>query len=309
MTLRAALLTFRIHRFETILVIGATVVSVLVSAAVIGWMSSSGFTTCLSEDGPPTFSSLCQGSLGLWVSRIARLSVTIVPVFPFVAGLLFGGPLVARELEGGTARLAWSLGPSRLRWFVQRAVPALALIVVAALVIGFTSDALFRTMHPTINFDQSFIGFRGRGLLVAVEALLIASTAVALGSILGRLVPTFILTLILAAGIGIAVEKVENELLMSEAVVSDNFRWDGTDMYLTSRFRLADGAIVTWEEMLAIHPEYEMQGPPENVANVVLYIPGSRYHDVELREALGLAGLAGIFLAVAGVAVTRRRPR
>ena len=52
-------------------------------------------------------------------------------VFPVVAGLLAGGPIVARELESGTARLAWSLGPSRLRWFVQRAVPILASVLVA----------------------------------------------------------------------------------------------------------------------------------------------------------------------------------
>lgn len=42
--------------------------------------------------------------------------------------------------------------------------------------------------------------------------------------------------------------------------------------------------------------------------NVTLYIPGSRYHGVELREALGLTGLAGAFLVIAGVAVARRRP-
>jgi len=309
MTLRSAILTFRIHRFETTLVVGATILSVLVSAAVVSWMSSSGYTSCLTEDGSQTLSSLCQGSLGLWVSRIARLSVTIVPLFPFLAGLLLGGPLVARELEGGTARLAWSLGPSRLRWFGQRAVPALALIVVAALVIGFVSEILLRTMHPTADLDQSFVGFRGRGLLVAVEALLIGSIAVALGAILGRLVPTLILTLILAAGIAIAVDKVENTLLTGEALVSDNFSWNGGDMYLTSRFRLADWTLATWEEMIAIHPEFQYQGPPENIANVTLYIPGSRYHGVELREAIGLTALAGAFLVIAGVAVMRRRPR
>jgi len=188
-------------------------------------------------------------------------------------------------------------------------VPALALVVVAALVIGLVAEILFRTMHPTADLDQSFVGFRGRGLLVGVEALLIGSVAVALGSILGRLVPTFILTLILAAGIAIAVDKMENSLLTGEALVSDNFSWNGGDMYLTNRFRLEDGTLATWEEMVALHPEFQYQGPPENIVNVTLYIPGSRYHSVELREALGLTGLAAVFLVIAGVAVARRRPR
>src|SRR4029077_461941 len=38
MTLRSAILTFRIHRFETTLVVGATILSVLVSAAVVSWV-------------------------------------------------------------------------------------------------------------------------------------------------------------------------------------------------------------------------------------------------------------------------------
>jgi hypothetical protein len=310
MTLRSTILTFRINRFEAILVVGATLLSVAVSAAVIAWMTSSGFKSCLTDQGG-SFSSLCQGSFGLWMSRIARISMSIVPLFPVVAGLLVGVPLIARELEGGTARLAWSLGPSRLRWFGQRALPVLALVALAALLIGLTADALFRTTNPTLNLDESFVGFRGRGLLIAVEAVGVTSIAIAIGSIVGRLVPTFILTLILAVGIGAAVDKVESQLLLSEGLISDNFRWDGSDMYLSSRFRLPDGTIATWEELVVLRPDVETMGPDENsgIVNVVLYIPGSRYHDIELREALVLSGIAALFTAAAAIVVVRRRPR
>jgi ABC-type transport system involved in multi-copper enzyme maturation permease subunit len=310
MTLRSAILTFRINRFEATLIVGATILSVLVSAAVISWLTSSGFQSCMADEGA-SFSSLCQGSFGLWMSRIARISISIVPVFPFIAGLLIGVPLVARELEGGTARLAWSLGPSRLRWFAQRALPALAMVTLAALLIGLTADALFRTTNPAMNLDQSFVGFRARGLLIAVEALVVTSIAIAVGSMIGRLVPTFILSLILAVGIGVAVDKVESQLLHGETLVSDNFFWDGSNMYVDSRFRLPDGTIATWEELVVLRPEIEMMGFDENsgIAPVVLYIPGSRYHDIERREALGLTGIAGLFVAAAAVIVLRRRPR
>jgi ABC-type transport system involved in multi-copper enzyme maturation permease subunit len=310
MTLRSTILTFRINRFETTLIVVATILSVLVSAAVISWLTSSGFQSCMTDEGT-SFSSLCQGSFGQWMSRIARVSMSIVPVFPFIAGLLIGVPLVARELEGGTARLAWSLGPSRLRWFIQRAVPSLALVGLAALLIGLTADALFRTTHPAMNLDQSFVGFRGRGLLIAIEALVVTSIAIALGSIIGRLVPTFILSLILAVGIGVAVDKVESQLLHGETLVSDNFFWDGTNMFVDSAFRLPDGTIATWEELVVLRPEVEMMGFDENsgIMPVVLYIPGARYHDIERREALVLTGIAGLFVAAAAVVVVRRRPR
>jgi hypothetical protein len=310
LSLRSVVLTFRIHRFEMTVVIVATLLSVVVSAVVVTWLTTSGYRDCLSENGPTTFSSVCQSTLGLWMDRIARMSITIVPIFPFVAGLLIGTPLVGRELEGGTARLAWSLAPSRLRWFLQRAVPALALVVVAGLVIGTTADALLRALHPTLDLDQSFVGFRGRGLLVSVEALVVASIALAFGSILGRTVPTFVLALILAGAIGVAIDKVESQTLTNEALITSEYQWDGGDLYLESRFRLTDGRVVTWQELLVIHPEIETQGMTEEMGrDVVLYIPGSRYHDIERREALVLVAIATLFAAVAAVAVVRRRPR
>jgi hypothetical protein len=310
MTLRSTILTFRITRFETTLIVGATILSMLVSALVVSWMTSSGFQTCLTNQDA-SFSSLCQGAFALWMDRIARVSMGIVPFFPFIAGLLIGVPLIARELEGGTARLAWSLGPSRLRWFAQRVLPVLAMVGIAGLLIGLTADALLRATNPSMNVDQSFAGFRGRGLLIAVEAVSVTSVAIAVGSLLGRLVPTFILSLILAVGIGVAVDLVERQLLRSETQVSDNFSWDTGDMFIDSRFRLPDGTIASWEELVILKPEVETMGWTEEsgIRDVVLYIPGARYHDIERREALILSGIAGLFVAAAAVIVVRRRPR
>jgi len=45
------------------------------------------------------------------------------------------------------------------------------------------------------------------------------------------------------------------------------------------------------------------------ISDVVLYIPGARYHDIERREALVLLALAAAFAGLAGVTVVRRRPR
>jgi hypothetical protein len=310
MTLRSTILTFRITRFETTLIVGATILSMLVSALVVSWLTSSGFQTCLTNQDA-SFSSLCQGAFALWMDRIARVSMGIVPFFPFIAGLLIGVPLIARELEGGTARLAWSLGPSRLRWFAQRVLPVLAMVGIAGLLIGLTADALLRATNPSMNVDQSFQGFRGRGLLIAVEAVSVTSVAIAVGSLIGRLVPTFILSLILAVGIGVAVDLVERQLLRSETEVSDNFSWDSGDMFIDSRFRLPDGTIASWEELVILKPEVETMGWTEEsgIRDVVLYIPGARYHDIERREALILTGIAGLFVAAAAVIVVRRRPR
>ena len=309
MTLRSTLLTFRIQRFESTVVIGAAVLSVLVSAIVIALWNAGGYSRCMTDQEVAS-TTFCQASIAVWLSRIARGSLSIVPVFPVVAGLLVGGPIVAKELETGTARLAWSLAPSRLQWFGQRVVPLLVMALLAGLVIGFTADALIHLQSPSIDLDATFVGFRARGLLVGVEALMVASIALAFGAILGRTVPTIVLSLVLVFAIGMAVDKVERELLTNEAVIGDEFSFDDANLYIDSRLRMPDGTIVTWEQLNTLYPQYA-NGWDETsgITNVTLYIPGARYHDVERREAAALGGIALLFVGAAAVAVVRRRPR
>jgi hypothetical protein len=309
MTVRGSLLSFRIQRFETTIVVGAAVLSVLVSALVI-LLVNTRYSGCLT-DADLNQTAFCQTGLFPWLGRIARLSVSIVPVFPVVAGLLAGGPIVARELESGTARLAWSLGPSRLRWLAQRAIPIILMVAAAAIVVGLTAEALRHLLTPALDLDRSFEGFRNRGLLVGVQAVLVASIALAVGALLGRSVPTFVLTLVLVGGLGIAVDKVERSILTNEAAIADaeTFSFD-TNLVLEDRLRLPDGSVLTWDEAMATHPELQ-NGWDESsgIRDVVLYIPGERYHDVERREALALLGISLGFGTLATFVVLRRRPR
>ena len=310
MTLAGARLSFRIQRFETVVIVGATLLSVAVSAIVLAVFNSGGYARCSTDDSLID-TSLCQGPMATWLERIARGSLGIVPVFPIVAGLLAGGPIVARELETGTARLAWSLGPSRMRWFVQRAAPLLLLAAVAGLAIGTTADALASQQAQGIDLGQSFVFFRGRGVLIAVETVLIASIALALGAILGRSIPTLILSLVLVWALTVAIDKVDRQLLANEAqVAGDEYDYQNS-LYIDSRFRLPDGSLVTYDELAVLNPEVAQNGFDDSsgIRSVTLYIPGSRYHEVEAREAAILAALAAAFVGVAGVVVLRRRPR
>jgi hypothetical protein len=50
-------------------------------------------------------------------------------VLPMLAGMFWGAPLVAREVEHGTHRLVWTQGVSRLRW----ATTKIGLVSVAVL--------------------------------------------------------------------------------------------------------------------------------------------------------------------------------
>src|ERR1035437_8616701 len=58
----------------------------------------------------------------------------LVIVIPGIIGVFWGAPLVARELEAGTFRLAWTQSVTRTRWLVIKlAVIGLASMAVAGL--------------------------------------------------------------------------------------------------------------------------------------------------------------------------------
>ena len=65
----------------------------------------------------------------------------------FAAGLFLGVPIVARELERGTARLAWSLAPSRMRWFLARMLPILVVLALVTFLGGHRRRSVRRGDH------------------------------------------------------------------------------------------------------------------------------------------------------------------
>lgn len=305
--LTATRLTYRINRFEVRAILVATVLSVAVSAIVLTWIRNSGYADCIEYTEVPSVACLELQDIGGWATRIASMSSQLAGFFPFLAGLLLGAPLIARELDKGTARLAWSLGPSRRRWYVQRVMPILVVVTVTAMIIGVVAERLVALFAPDVDLANSFIGFHTRGVLLATSALLIASIAVAVGSVIGRQIPTLLLALILGGLTLVAIAEVDKRLLVSESVRLTGENTYGNDLVMNEgRFELPDGRLVTWDELVAIDPiimEREFNYP-----YVEFGIPRERYREIEAREALAQVVLSVAFLGAGAVVVGRRRP-
>ena len=304
----AARLTYRINRFEIRTIAIASVLSVAVSAAVVSWMSSSGYASCVAYfSDPPSVACLQLMEIGVWANKITSLSLNLVPLFPFVAGLLLGTPVIARELDRGTARLAWSLGPSRMRWFAARVGPMLLITLVACFAIGIVADWIVALYNPGVDLANSFVVYHQRGVLIATSGFLLTSIAIGLGAVVGRTMPTLILALVLGGATVTAITGVSSNALVSEAIPLDQSSGND-DLQLDSRFQLPDGRLVTWDELTVIDPESMNAefGPP--YPYVPLGIPGGRHREIEAREAIAeiAAGLA--FLGLGALVVSRRRP-
>jgi ABC-type transport system involved in multi-copper enzyme maturation permease subunit len=305
-------LTLRLHRFE-LFAFGAAII-----ALVMGGLLAAAYVDslrpppeCLSFNGDVPAS--CEAALRKADQARTYIALITSPllIISFAIGLFLGVPIIARELERGTVRLAWWLAPSRWRWYLARLVPILVILVVLTFAAGFAMDRMFAASNPSEDISKSFDGFGVRGGLIASQAVFIFAVAVVVGSFIGRALPAVIVAALIAA-IGITGGlHVQQKILATEAVTVpiDPFQGGGArpgDMYLDQKFVLPDGTLVGYEYFNGTDP-YDQNGQPI-YPQVALVIPGERYQFVEAREGLALAGGSLVALLIAGFVVVRRRP-
>jgi ABC-type transport system involved in multi-copper enzyme maturation permease subunit len=124
---------------------------------------------------------------------------------PAVLGMFWGAPLVARELESGTFRLAWTQGRSRLRWLGAK----LAVIGLATMVAqGLLSLTLTWWWSPVgrANPDRfSPLIFGAFGVTPIGYAALALALGITAGVVIRRTLPAMTATLAVFAGVRLAV--------------------------------------------------------------------------------------------------------
>jgi hypothetical protein len=137
----------------------------------------------------------------------ARLQIlgAVLVVVPGLIGIFWGAPLVARELETGTHRLAWNQSVTRRRWL---AVKLLFVGLASMAAAGLFSLLLTWAASPYDlvagdRFDALVFGARN------IVPVAYAAFAVVLGTILGltvrRTVPAMALTVLVFAVVQVVV--------------------------------------------------------------------------------------------------------
>jgi ABC-type transport system involved in multi-copper enzyme maturation permease subunit len=311
MTLTAWRLTFRLHRFELIALAVLAVLLTGLALLVAARLDSIGFTgVCIDRTGTRPIPGFCEQLGQLFYSRAnseASPVQSFIVVVPFLAAILLGVAIVGREIERGTARLAWSLAPSRRAWFLMRLVPIAILLAVVTFVLGIAADRLLAASQPDIDIANAFSGFGSRGVVLAARVSFIFALAVVIGSVMGRVMPAVIVAAILAWFAISGGERVHNEILQRETVVVAQEAVASGDMQFDQRFQLPDGRLIGWEEMQQIDPPVGDNWQPK-YPMVALVIPGSRYRQVEAREVAALGGGMIVAFGLTSLVVARRRP-
>ena len=119
---------------------------------------------------------------------------TLVVIVPGVIGFFWGAPLVAREFEAGTWRLAWTQSVTHTRWLaVKLGVMGIASMTVAGLfslmVTWWSSPVDRANMSPFVSFDQ-------RNIVPIGYAAFAFALGVTFGLLIRRTVPAMAATLV-----------------------------------------------------------------------------------------------------------------
>jgi hypothetical protein len=113
-----------------------------------------------------------------------------------------GPPVLARELETGTYRYAWTQGIGRVRWTVTKLALLGSAITVAALVITQLSDWFFTPFLTTEKLTVFSPGvFETRGVSYAAWMLTAFCLGAFLGMLVRRVLPAMAITLLVFVGL------------------------------------------------------------------------------------------------------------
>jgi hypothetical protein len=120
----------------------------------------------------------------------------LVLVVPALIGIFWGAPLVAREFEAGTFRLAWTQGVTRTRWLATKlAVVGLSSMVVA----GLLSLMVTWWSSPVDTFNANRFSpsaFGIRGLVPIGYAAFAFALGVTVGVLIRKTLPAMAVTLV-----------------------------------------------------------------------------------------------------------------
>jgi ABC-type transport system involved in multi-copper enzyme maturation permease subunit len=196
-------LTWRQFRAQTVVTAAALAVLAIV-LLITGLQLSHMFDTTVIGCRAHGDCAAANNVLQRQDTALQDLTRLLMYVVPAVIGLFWGAPLVARELETGTYRLAWTQGVTRSRWFaVKLVLTGLATVVTAgllSLMVTWWSSPLQRVAMDRITPGE----FSQAGIVIIGYAAFAFALGVTAGLLVRRTLPAMAITLAIFVGVQLA---------------------------------------------------------------------------------------------------------
>jgi hypothetical protein len=319
-----ARLSFRQQHLEILLLAAA----VLVASALMLWWASelralvAAYPDCQFFD--PSLACRAVGQRFSDTFSTAEILIRNTWLAGFGIGLLLGVPVVAREIDHGTAQLAWSIGRSRLRWLIGRAAFAALIAIALSGALAVTTEILASAMLHEIDLSQDFNLYGNRGPLIVGQAMLGLGAGVLVGAVLGRQLPALLLGIIVVGGLYAASWAGFPAWYATEAEFASMDEFLGGPLWIESGIELTNGERVSWGDYYAGGAAIETYQAQDGTyyasqadadagrdpigRDYVLIIPGGRYNEIVSRETAVFAGAGLVLIGGAAGVIHRRRP-
>jgi hypothetical protein len=171
----------------------------------------------------------------------------ILQVIPVLTGAFIGAPVLARELETGTYRYAWTQGIGRRRWVLAKLVLLAAAVTASTglfgLLLSWYYQPYFATGNQGLGLSEmtpfSPVLFDMHPVTFAAWTLAAFATGALAGMLIRRVVPAIAATLAVYAGLAFATGLYLREHYLSPLVTS-NLNVPGT-AWIISQWSTKDG--------------------------------------------------------------------
>ena len=229
---------------------------------------------------------------------------------PVLVGVFVGAPVLARELETGTFRFAWTQGAGRTRW----AIAKLGLLAVAVTVASYAFSLLWSWYFQPF-FTEGLDGllaqqyFDLRGVAFAAWTLLAFAIAVIAGVLIRRTVPAMAASIAAWVGLDFAINLFLRKHYQAPLVTTSGTVWQN-NWVLNQWYTGPSGAVAsqqTIRNFVAHAPRSVRYSPNSGAVTAYLsahhytqwaaYQPESRYWHFQLIEGGWLLALSLILLA------------
>lgn len=298
--LRLILTQYRFGLLGFGLILGAIAATV---AAVAAYYSTLGLASCVGTTAPPSC-ELAQNAAGrltvVWGTLQGMASPSVI-----LAGLFLGVPIIATEVERGTAVIPWTLAGSRLRWLAPRLLVVGLWLFGASAAIGLALDAVHAAILPSIPITANLADYETRGWLIPARAMTALGAGLLTGAVLGRALPALLAGIVVSG-------------LVVTAVLALGSAWNagGTDRVgfddgsIVNALVLVDsttGAYIDYDSAEALIPQSD-PAFGQRFTEVPLGVRGGDSPLIVGRESLALVLCAVVLTVTGGIVADRRRP-
>ncbi len=216
---RMAWVTWRQHRFAL-----AGVAALLGAPAVYLWLAGlhlhhawAAATAC-----HPASSGACLTLISNINGPAAELIPALLKAVPALIGAFVGAPVLARELETGTFRYAWTQGFGRWRWTLAKLLPLAVTVAAAAGAFSVLFSWYYQPFFA--NGWQIPLGplvFDLRGVAFAAWTLAAFAIGALAGMLIRRVVPAIAATLAAYTGLALAISLFLRQHYLTPLVTSN----------------------------------------------------------------------------------------